>query len=441
MTFVRFQHHTPGLEPAFSESLYGQPYFPTGYGLAHQPPPRHMTPDTYDHSNSHYFRDYHYMYGNQFTPYRLQQRSFHRRNQNQQPSQHRPQYSPYTNTGIDQEHDRSSTNLTGADHILEVLRIKREARLKLRDQSNQDDRGPGSAAQESILEKLRTKRELRDQLNQDDRRPGSTAQEPALQRASSHEPETGTHTPAEPVPSEKAGAPSHDPQGLHSESVTINELTIGTMASAGTSNTGNTMPATRALPVPVQSESSVQSEPSVQPSPSIKPTATPTLPTTAAGLEVVMNGITKASQDGANPQVKSKHKPDPTLALPVDPDKPANFYVLPSLTKPPQAPPTPTELPVPPKPPESSAQPAQPAPPAPPVPTRGMNLGSSKVLGQDVDGDNEVVGASAVDRSTAVDGDRNVENITAVNGDKDVGSGTAATDEQHVVIMIPTYPK
>ena len=56
-----------------------------------------------------------------------------------------------------------------------------------------------------------------------------------------------------------------------------------------------------------------------------------------------------------------------------------------------------------------------------------------------MDGDNEVVGASAVDRSTAVDGNRNVENITAVNGDKDVGSGTAATDEQHVVIPIPTY--
>ena len=56
-----------------------------------------------------------------------------------------------------------------------------------------------------------------------------------------------------------------------------------------------------------------------------------------------------------------------------------------------------------------------------------------------MDGDNEVVGASAVDRSTAVDGNRNVENITAVNGDKDVDSGTAATDEQHVVIPIPTY--
>lgn len=56
-----------------------------------------------------------------------------------------------------------------------------------------------------------------------------------------------------------------------------------------------------------------------------------------------------------------------------------------------------------------------------------------------MDGDNEVVGASAVDRSTAVDDNRNVENITAVNGDKDVGSGTAATDEQHVVILIPTY--
>jgi hypothetical protein len=56
-----------------------------------------------------------------------------------------------------------------------------------------------------------------------------------------------------------------------------------------------------------------------------------------------------------------------------------------------------------------------------------------------VDGDNEVVDASAVDRSTAVDGNRNMEIITAVNGDKDVDSGTAATDEQHVVIPIPTY--
>ena len=402
--------------------------------------PGHMTSDTYDHSDSNYFRDYHYMYGNQFTPHRLQQRSFHRRNQNQQPSQHRPQYSPYTNTGIDQEHDRSSTNLTSTDRILAMLRIKREARLKLRDQSNQDDH-----------------------------RLGSAAQEPAPQP--SQEPETGTHTPAEPVPSEKAGAPSQDPQGLHSESVTIkskptvprpnqvdcsdpeptpdSELTIGTIASAGTSNTGIIMPTTRALPVPVhnqpsvQSESSVQSEPSVQPSPSIKPTTTPTLPTAAAGLEMVMNGTTKASQDGANPQVKSKHEskhePDPTLALPPDPDKPANFYDLPSLTKPPQAPPTPTESPVPPKPPEPSAQPAPPAPPALPVPTRGTTLGSSKVLGQDVDGDNEVVGASAVDRSRAVDGNRNVEIITAVNGDKDVDSGTAATDEQHVVIPISTY--
>ena len=161
MTPFRFQHHTPGLEPAFSESLYVQPYNQTGYGLAHHAPPRHMTSDTYDHSNSHYFRDYHYMYGNQFTPYRLQQRSFHRRNQNQQPSQHRPQYSPYTNTGIDQEHDRSSTNLTSTDRILAMLRIKREARLKLRDQSNQDNHRLGSAAQEHILEKLRIRRKFR----------------------------------------------------------------------------------------------------------------------------------------------------------------------------------------------------------------------------------------------------------------------------------------
>ena len=124
----------------------------SGYGLAHHVPPRHMTSDLYDHSDSHYFRDNHH--GNQFTPYRLQQRSFHRRTQNQQPSQHRPQYPSYMNTGIDQEHDRSSTNLTGAEHILELLRTKREARLKLRDHPT-------------------------------------------------------------------AGAPSHDPQGLHSESVTI----------------------------------------------------------------------------------------------------------------------------------------------------------------------------------------------------------------------------
>ena len=117
-----------------------------------------------------------------------------------------------------------------------------------------------------------------------------------------------------------------------------------------------------------------------------------------------MNGTTKASQDGANPQEKSKHKPDPTLALPVDPDKPANFYDLPS----PQGPS------------------AQPAPPAPPVSTRGMNLGSIKVLGQDAGGDYEVDGATDVDSVT-------------VDGDKDVGSGTAATDEQHVVILIPTY--
>ena len=422
-----------------------------GYDAYHNTLRQTTRPD----QDEHPFEPDHFSLGNSY--FRRSSHTPYRRNQNQQPSQHRPQYSQYTNTGIDQEHDRSSTNLTSTDRILAILRINREARLKLRDQSNQDDHRPRSAAQERILEKLRIRRELCDQFNQDDSRPESAAQEPAPQP--SQEPETGTHTPAEPVPSEKAGAPSHDPQGLHSKSVTIkskptvpnqvdcrdpeptpdSELTIGTMASAGTSNTGNTMPATRALPVPVQSESSVQSELSVQPSPSIKPTATPTLPTTAAGLEVVMNGITKASQDGANPQVKSKHKPDPTLALPVDPDEPANFYVLPSLTKPPQAPPTPTELPVPPKPPESSAQPAQPAPPAPPVPTRGMNLGSSKVLGQDVDGDNEVVGASAVDRSTAVDGNRNVENITAVNGDKDVDSGTAATDEQHVVIPIPTY--
>ena len=155
--------------------------------------PGHMTSDTYDHSDSYYFRDNNY--GNQFTPYRLQQ-----------PSQHRPQYSPFMNTGVDQVHHRSST---AAEHILEKLRIRRE---------------------------------LRDQSNQDDPRLESAAQEPAAQP--SQEPETGTHTPAEPVPSEKAGAPSQDPQGLHSESVTNqvdcrdpepipdSELTIGTMASA-----------------------------------------------------------------------------------------------------------------------------------------------------------------------------------------------------------------
>ena len=346
-----------------------------------------MTSDTYDHFDSHYFRDYQYNHGNQFTP----QRSFHRPNQNQQPSQYRPQYSPYTNTGIDQEHDRSSTNLTSTDRILAMLRINREARLKLRDQSNQDDHRLGSAAQEHILEKLRIRQELRDQSNQDDPRLESAAQETAPQP--SQEPETGTHTPAEPVPSEKAGAPSQDPQGLHSESVTNqvdcrdpepipdSELTIGTMASApasaGTSNTGIIMPATRTLPV------LVHNQPSVQPSPSIEHTTTPTLPTAAAGLEVVMNGTTKASQD---------------------PDKPANFYDLPS----PQGPS------------------AQPAPPAPPVSTRGMNLGSIKVLGQDAGGDYEVDGATDVDSVT-------------VDGDKDVGSGTAATDEQHVVILIPTY--
>ena len=170
MTYFRSQHHTYGLDPAFSESLYGQPYFPTGYGKPTMPLPRHMTSDTSDHFDSHYFRDYQYHHGNQFTP----QRSFHRRNQNQnqQPSQHRPQYSPYTNTGIDQEHDRSSTNLTSTDRILAMLRINREARLKLRDQSNQDDPRPGSAAQEQ-----------------------------APQPKSSHESENGTQAPAEPAPS------------------------------------------------------------------------------------------------------------------------------------------------------------------------------------------------------------------------------------------------
>ena len=248
MTYFRSRHHTSGLEPALSESLYGQPYFPTGYGpqrnsLRRMTRPDQdeypfMTSDTYDHFDSHYFRDYQYNHGNQFTP----QRSFHRPNQNQQPSQYRPQYSPYTNTGIDQEHDRSSTNLTSTDRILAMLRINREARLKLRDQSNQDDHRLGSAAQEHILEKLRIRQELRDQSNQDDPRLESAAQETAPQP--SQEPETGTHTPAEPVPSEKAGAPSQDPQGLHSESVTNqvdcrdpepipdSELTIGTMASA-----------------------------------------------------------------------------------------------------------------------------------------------------------------------------------------------------------------
>ena len=80
---------------------------------------------------------------------------------------------------------------------------------------------------------------------------------------------------------------------------------------------------------------------------------------------------------------------------------------------------------MPPEPLEPSAQ------PAPPVSsTRGMNLGSSKVLGQDVDGDKEVDGATAVDRFIAVGGDINVDSVTAVDGDKDVDSDTVATDEQ-----------